>query len=435
MKIIKKTLAQTTTLAALTLGSSVATAATVDLLVVYDDYSNQYFSGQVETAMRNWIAQVNGIYQNSQVDLQLRLVGMLAKNTAGSDMSAVLGNLRVDSAVAQKRDQVGADFVVQLHKTGACGVGYMAVDRNWAFNVVGPTCGAQTMAHELGHNMGLNHSRRQGDQSGARYRYGLGYGVDGSFATTMAYPSAFNANWVPRFSNPTQSCNGMPCGRPEGAADEADAAKALNNVKADLANFMPTRDGGTTTPASGVCMYEHSNYAGARYCVGEGTSNLPANWNDKVSSVKVQAGYKAEFFENYNLGGSGVAYTGDIAFVGAAFNDKASSIRVTKAGSCAGTPINGSFSGANFQTQTQPNGSYYYSSGSGSHTACFSGPANSDFDLFLDKWNGSAWAVVAVSEGPTSTENISYSGTSGYYRYRVINYSGTGAYTLIYNKP
>ena len=64
----------------------VGAAATVDLLVAYDDHSNNYFNGQVEAAMQNWVAQVNSIYAGSQVDLQLRLVGVMQRNLPGGSM-------------------------------------------------------------------------------------------------------------------------------------------------------------------------------------------------------------------------------------------------------------------------------------------------------------------------------------------------------------
>ena len=43
-----------------------------------------------------------------------------------------------------------------------------------------------------------------------------------------------------------------------------------------------------------------------------------------------------------------------------------------------------------------PNG-YYYSSISGTHVGCLDGPSGVDFDLYLEKWNGSSWVVVAQS--------------------------------------
>jgi subtilisin family serine protease len=83
----------------------------------------------------------------------------------------------------------------------------------------------------------------------------------------------------------------------------------------------------------------------------------------------------------------------------------------------------------------QPNGTYYQSTVSGSHTGALTGPSGTDFDLFLYKWNGSSWSIVARAEGSTSTENISYSGTAGYYYWRIYSYSGSGSYTLVTTRP
>jgi streptogrisin C len=82
-----------------------------------------------------------------------------------------------------------------------------------------------------------------------------------------------------------------------------------------------------------------------------------------------------------------------------------------------------------------PNGSYYYSSVSGAHRGCLDGPSGTDFDLYLQKWNGSAWAVVAQGITSAADENVTYNGTAGYYRWRVHAYSGSGSYSLGYSNP
>lgn len=312
-----------------------AQAVTVDLMVVYDSYSKQYFNNQPSTAIRGWVDQVNAAMQNSQVDVQIRLVGTVEREVAGSDMGSVLGNLRTDSFVAQKRSEFGADYVTLVDSSGNCGVGYVAVDRNYAFNVVGPKCGALTMAHELGHTLGLAHSRRQGDTRGARYSYAMGHGVDNSFATIMTYEWLFNAPKVAKYSNPNISCNGRPCGVPDGYSNSADAARAINNVKNEISGFMPTRSGGGTTGGgdtgvAGVCIYEHINYQGASLCFGQTTQNLPASWNDKLSSVKVGSGYTVKLTEHINGAGASVVLTANTPWIGSTFNDRASFLSVTK---------------------------------------------------------------------------------------------------------
>lgn len=101
---------------------------------------------------------------------------------------------------------------------------------------------------------------------------------------------------------------------------------------------------------------------------------------------------------------------------------------------CGGGTYTGTLSGAG-DADIQPNGTYYQSFVSGIHSANLTGPSGADFDLALYRWNGSAWSRVAVSEGTTSTENISYNGTAGYYYWRVYSYSGSGSYSLCTARP
>ncbi|MFO6063195.1 zinc-dependent metalloprotease family protein, partial [Pseudomonas aeruginosa] len=95
-----------------------------------------------------------------------------------------------------------------------CGIGYMGSgDKNSgrfhgnakdiAYNLTGVDCGLNTFAHEAGHNMGLRHSYEQDLESSyydpryahsGTYEWSRGYGVQGRFATVMAYPHAFGTN-------------------------------------------------------------------------------------------------------------------------------------------------------------------------------------------------------------------------------------------------
>ena len=102
---------------------------------------------------------------------------------------------------------------------------------------------------------------------------------------------------------------------------------------------------------------------------------------------------------------------------------------------CAGgTTYSASLSGTG-DADIHPNGTYYYSSVAGTHKACLSGPAGTDFDLYLYRWNGNSWSQVAAALGTTSTETITYNGQAGYYYWRVYSYTGAGSYTLTTFKP
>lgn len=93
----------------------------------------------------------------------------------------------------------------------------------------------------------------------------------------------------------------------------------------------------------------------------------------------------------------------------------------------------GSLSGTG-DSDVHPNGTYF-TSGGGTFKGCLRGPSGADFDLYLQKWNGRSWSTVAQGVTSSSTEDVSYTGTSGYYLWRVQSYSGSGSYTFGMQRP
>jgi serine protease len=121
-------------------------------------------------------------------------------------------------------------------------------------------------------------------------------------------------------------------------------------------------------------------------------------------------------------------------------NSQTRSVTVTSSGG-GGAPCtsceayNGTLSGTGAQAFI-PGGSWYYSSTSGTHRGWLRGPASgADFDVALQKWNGSGWTTVRSGTSSTSNEDVTYSGTAGYYRWRVYSYSGSGSYNFWMQRP
>jgi len=108
---------------------------------------------------------------------------------------------------------------------------------------------------------------------------------------------------------------------------------AIGTAATDTARFTFTVGGGTTTPppatTGAACFYEHVNYQGASFCADSSQAFVGAAWNDRISSVKVQAGRQVRLFEHANEGGRSLDLTADTpSLVAAGFNDAASSFRI-----------------------------------------------------------------------------------------------------------
>ncbi|GAA5512781.1 aqualysin-1 [Deinococcus carri] len=82
----------------------------------------------------------------------------------------------------------------------------------------------------------------------------------------------------------------------------------------------------------------------------------------------------------------------------------------------------------------QPGNPGYFNYAGGTIKGKLTGPNGTDFDLYLQQWNGFGWQDVAASESPTNSESITYNAASGYYRWEIYAYSGSGQYTLVENK-
>ena len=160
-------------------------ASQVDVMVIWTPAARTNAGGvsAIQSLVNLAVANTNSSYANSGVTQRLRLVyaGELSYTEAAptTDLGRLVGQADgyLDSVHAL-RNTYGADVVTLFGEgyvnAGACGVGYMMTSVSTgfatnAFNVVDRTCAAGNLsyAHELGHNMGLNHDPANASGSAA----------------------------------------------------------------------------------------------------------------------------------------------------------------------------------------------------------------------------------------------------------------------------
>ena len=215
----------------------------IDVMVVYTPRASILTGGSdaMEALINLAIDESNDAYTHSGANLQIRLVhhqqvayteGMGEQFTPALYAITNPYDNKMDN-VHELRDIYGADAVVLLiNDTSYCGLGW-----SWqqgdnfamnAFSVTSTACatGYYSFAHELGHNMGLQHDFENADvaREAARYPYAFGWRWNNdSLRSIMAYAPGTR---VQRFSNP----NILYAGTPTGVVDLADNARVLTNT-------------------------------------------------------------------------------------------------------------------------------------------------------------------------------------------------------------
>ncbi|MFF0478962.1 M4 family metallopeptidase [Streptomyces sp. NPDC004284] len=235
---------------------------------------------------------------------------------------------------------------------------------------------------------------------------------------------------------------------------ECNAVKAAWNAVGVPAQSGETDCGGTTTPdfslalnpssgsvqpgASVTSTVNTSTTGGGAQTVQLSASGAPSGVTVSFSPSSVTSGSSSTMTVQVAAGTANGTYPITVTGTGSATHTVTYQLSVgttTPPTGCDDTAYTYRGTLASGQAQAQPDGSYYYSATSGTHVGCLRGPAGADFDLYLQKWNGSAWADVAVGGTASADEDTSYYGTAGYYRYVVHAYSGSGAYTLGLSAP
>ena len=227
-----------------------AKSVDVDALVIYSKGVKAKYNGDEKTKIEQLIATTNKIYRDSKLDIKLHAVKIMQYDALDDSKKTtdVLSQIQKDKKIKQIRDEVGADEVIIYRpyaNDGLCGLAYLnkslaskdtakyAKEATYAHITI--DCGGYVTAHEVGHNMGLGHSYKQG--STGAFKYARGHGVQNQFTTVMAYQSAYNGKKIYKFSSPKLDCDGLPCGVEVGNEDEADAVKALMQTVPLLANL------------------------------------------------------------------------------------------------------------------------------------------------------------------------------------------------------
>src|SRR5882724_446557 len=228
------------------------------LMSVYTPQARAAAGGttQIQAQIQAAVDQANTAFVNSNMVPRFFLshTEEVPYNDSGNietDLNWVTSN----ATVASSRNTYSADMVSLITNNGGgyCGIGW--VQRNpgsgfagYAFQVTALGCLANsTLAHEHGHNMGMEHDPASAgiSPSGASYPWSFGHYVNGAFRTIMSYNvCSITCPRVLHFSNPDVLYNGVATG----IQDQRDNAHTGDLTAPIVANFRLGGGGDSNNP-------------------------------------------------------------------------------------------------------------------------------------------------------------------------------------------
>ena len=256
----------------------------IDVMVVYTPAAriSQGGTAAMNSLVNLAVVETNNAYANSLVTQRVRLVYAGEVSYVESNFATDLARLQgaddgFMDAVHQLRNLYGADLVsLWGNYTGGCGLANLMLDEtasfaSQGFNVVDRNCATNNLsfAHELGHNMGLQHDlfdgnggttvTPEGSAIPTAINYAHGY-VDliNRFRSVMAISALCDAQVppidcvrLPYFSNPNVILTNVPTGN-----INAQEFRALNDTRETTANFR----GSVNLAGPGTVIFEPANY-------------------------------------------------------------------------------------------------------------------------------------------------------------------------------
>jgi hypothetical protein len=112
-------------------------------------------------------------------------------------------------------------------------------------------------------------------------------------------------------------------------AGVASVALALTLLAAPPAAAQP-RWGRSRPPRAGACFYKDDQFRGEYFCVeaGDALSSLPSGMNDEITSIQTFGNAEVEIYQDVNFRGRSTRFSSSVSNLGSDWNDKLSSLRV-----------------------------------------------------------------------------------------------------------